>query len=145
MALAISVAIFQPDDRRRVLLVRRPDDPDEDHPGLWGLPAVTLRPGESPEDGVRRAGRQKLGLDLRPGKVLAHGQQLRANGVLHMLLFEAEALSWPPRLEPERRERGVTYYTEWMWGDPQLLVPAALMGSLCSRLLLDTLGDYWQP
>ncbi len=145
MALAVSVAIFHGDDRRQVLLVRRPDDPTEEHPGLWGLPAVTLRPGETPEDGVRRVGRQKLGLELRPGPVLAYGQQLRPNGVLAMLLMEAEALSWPPRLEPEEREEGVTYYTAWTWGDPQLLVPAAVMGSLCSRLLLDALGDYWLP
>ncbi len=145
MALAVSVAIFQDEGRRRVLLVRRPDDPGEEHAGLWGLPAVTLRPGETPTEGVLRAGRQKLGLELRPLAVLGRGAQLRPAGVLQMLLYEAEALSWPPRLEPEQREEGLTYYTDWTWGEPELLVPAAVMGSLCSRLLLDALGDYWQP
>jgi 8-oxo-dGTP diphosphatase len=145
MALAVAVAIFQGDDRRRVLLVRRPDDPAEEHPGLWGLPAVTLRPGETPQEGVQRAGQQKLGLALRPRLLLAHGQQLRPGGVLQMLLFEAEALSWPPRLQPQAREEGVTYYSDWTWGEPELVVPAAVMGSLCSRLLLDALGDYWRP
>ena len=48
-----------------LLLVRRPDD-DESLPGVWGLPAVSLAPGESEEDAVRRAGRDKLGVELEP-------------------------------------------------------------------------------
>ena len=32
-----------------LLLVRRPDD-DESLPGAWGLPAASLRPGESERD-----------------------------------------------------------------------------------------------
>ena len=47
-----------------LLLVRRPDD-DENLPGVWGLPAVSLAAGESEEDAVRRAGRDKLGVELR--------------------------------------------------------------------------------
>ena len=48
-----------------LLLVRRPDD-DESLPGAWGLPAVSLAPGEAEEDAVRRAGRDKLGVELEP-------------------------------------------------------------------------------
>jgi ADP-ribose pyrophosphatase YjhB (NUDIX family) len=48
-----------------LLLVRRPDD-DEDLPGVWGLPAVSLAAGESEEEAVRRAGRDKLGVELEP-------------------------------------------------------------------------------
>ena len=52
-----------------VLLVRRPDD-DESLPGVWGLPAASLRPGESELDAVRRAGRDKLGLEVLPLRAL---------------------------------------------------------------------------
>ena len=47
-----------------LLLVRRPDD-DDDLPGVWGLPAASLAEGESEEDAVRRAGREKLGVEVR--------------------------------------------------------------------------------
>ena len=53
------------EDGDRVLLVRRPDD-DADLPGVWGLPAASLAKGESQEDAVRRAGREKLGVEVRP-------------------------------------------------------------------------------
>ncbi len=141
-SLAVSVAIWEPGERGRLFLVRRPESPDEEFPGLWGLPAATLRPGETPQEAIARLGRHKLGIALRPGELLARGEQLRSDTVLTMLLYAAIAEEWPPRL-PAEGEEGVTRYTEWRWGEPRLLLPTALMGSLCCRLLLDTLGEVW--
>ena len=45
--------------------MRRPED-DESLPGVWGLPAASLAEGETEEDAVRRAGRDKLGVEARP-------------------------------------------------------------------------------
>ncbi len=59
---SVSLVIEGPEG---LLLVRRPDD-DESLPGVWGLPAVSLAPGESEEDAVRRAGRDKLGVEVEP-------------------------------------------------------------------------------
>ncbi len=140
MALAVAAAILE--EGNKVFLVRRPEEPGEELPGLWGLPAATLWPGESPPQGIERLGREKLGLSLAVGELLARGQQLRGDEVLTMLLFAARPLSWPPSLARGGRE-GTTYYTDWRWGEPRLLVPAARMGSLCSRLLLDYLGLEW--
>jgi ADP-ribose pyrophosphatase YjhB (NUDIX family) len=39
-----------------VLAVKRPNEPDEELPGVWGLPATTLRDGESPAVAVVRIG-----------------------------------------------------------------------------------------
>jgi len=139
MALAVAVAIWQGDD---VFLVQRPHRPDEEFPGLWGLPAATLRPQEDLKEAVCRLGRDKLGLELQVEEVLARGEQLRGQDILRMFLFSARYLTWPPRLASQGEE-GVTYYLGWTWGQPRLLVPAALMGSLCSRLLLDYLGLPW--
>jgi len=139
MALAVAAAILE---EGKVFLVRRPEEPGEELPGLWGLPAATLGPEESPPQGVERLGREKLGLPLQVGELLARGQQLREDGVLTMFLFAARPLAWPPSLARGGRE-GATYYTDWTWGEPRLLVPAARMGSLCSRLLLDYLGLEW--
>ncbi|MDT7944543.1 MAG: NUDIX domain-containing protein [Dehalococcoidia bacterium] len=141
MALAVAAAILE-EGGGKVFLVRRPEGPEEEFPGLWGLPAATLRPEETPPQGVERLGREKLGLGLVVGELLARGQQLRGDHVLTMFLFAAHPTSWPPSLTREGRA-GITLYTEWTWGEPRLLIPAARMGSLCSRLLLDYLGIEW--
>jgi ADP-ribose pyrophosphatase YjhB (NUDIX family) len=114
-----------------VLLVRRPED-DERLPGEWGLPAVTLAAGESDEDGVRRAGRDKLGVELRP---------LRSIGA------DATMTDWEAELvhgEPAVPQPGAhTQYAELRWAEPSELVPAARRGSLCSRVLLRARGLDW--
>jgi ADP-ribose pyrophosphatase YjhB (NUDIX family) len=133
---AVSVAVFEDETRARVLAVRRPDDPGEDFAGMWGLPAATVREGETPEAAVARLGRDKLGLTLQIVRPLAEGAQARADGALHMLLFEALALDWPPRLAPAT-DPGSTHYTGWAWLTSDLLLPAADAGSLCVRLFLE--------
>lgn len=47
----------------KVLGVKRPED-DDDHPGMWGLPATSLDEGESWEDAVHRAAEKKLGVEV---------------------------------------------------------------------------------
>ena len=59
----------------QILAVRRPEDDDE-LPGIWGLPAATLR-GETVEDVIARIGRDKLGVKLTPVRLLAFGAQDR--------------------------------------------------------------------
>lgn len=124
----MSLVIERPEG---LLLVRRPDD-DEDLPGAWGLPAATLAVGESQEDAVRRAGRDKLGVEVRP---------LRAVGVDGFMTgWAAELVSGEPAV-PQPGPH--TQYAELRWGDPSELVPAARRGSLCSRVLLRARGLDW--
>ena len=116
-----------------LLLVRRPDD-DERLPGVWGLPAVSLALGESEEDAVRRAGRDKLGVDVEP---------------LEPVGREASMTDWHTRVvagEPAVPQPGPhTQYTDLRWGEPAELVPAAREGSLCCRVLLRVRGLDWSP
>ena len=124
----MSLVIERPEG---LLLVRRPDD-DEDLPGAWGLPAATLAEGESEEDAVRRAGRDKLGVEVRP---------LRAVGEDGFMAgWEAELVSGEPAV-PQPGPH--TQYAELRWGEPSELVPAARRGSLCSRVLLRARGLDW--
>ena len=114
-----------------LLLVRRPDD-DESLPGVWGLPAASLAPGESEEDAVRRAGREKLGVEVRP---------LRPVGEAGFMTdWEAEIVSGLPAV-PQPGPH--TQYTELRWGEPAELVPGARAGSLCCRVLLRARGLDW--
>ncbi|MFW6079714.1 MAG: NUDIX domain-containing protein, partial [Gemmatimonadota bacterium] len=117
-----------------VLQVRRPPD-DEHLPNVWGLPAGTLREGESWEDAVRRSGREKLGVELDVGSELNHGTTERHEYTLEMKLFEAGIVAGEPRAP--QPDVGVTQYTDWRWGAARDLAPAAEKGSLCSRLYLE--------
>jgi 8-oxo-dGTP diphosphatase len=125
---SVSLVIDGPEG---VLLVRRPDD-DQSLPGVWGLPAASLAEGESEEDAVRRAGREKLGVDVLP---------VRAIGA------DGGMTDWEVRIvegEPSVPQDGPnTQYTELRFGDPRELVPAARQGSLCSRALLRARGLDW--
>ena len=93
---------------------------------------MTLAEEESEEDGVRRAGPDKLGVEVRP---------LRAVGA------DRGMTDWEARIvggEPSVPQRGPhTQYTDLRWGDPAELVPAAREGSLCARVLLRARGLEW--
>src|SRR2546428_6847354 len=82
---SVAVMIFNGD---KVLSVRRPDDDDE-LPGVWGLPAGTLRPSETINDLIGRIGRDKLGVDLTLVCKVASGRQMRRLYLLQMELWEA--------------------------------------------------------
>lgn len=134
---SVSVAIR--DDAGRVLAVRRPPD-DEELPDAWGLPAASLREGESWEDAVRRAGRGKLGVELEPGAVLNEGgldrgDPARGGYRLHMRLFAARIAGGTPAVP--QPDPDVTQYAALSWSDDDVFVPAARAGSLCCRLYLE--------
>ena len=115
-----------------VLLVRRPDD-DESLPGVWGLPAASLLGDESEEDAVRRAGREKLGVEVLPL------QPIGTDGA--MTDWEARIVEGRPSV-PQPGPN--TQYAQLRWGDPRDLVPAARQGSLCSRVLLRARDLEWE-
>jgi 8-oxo-dGTP pyrophosphatase MutT (NUDIX family) len=115
-----------------LLLVRRPDG-DASLPGVWGLPAATLAEGESQEDAVRRAGREKLGVEVRPLRAL--GSESR------MTDWQAEIVAGSPSVPQDGPN---TQYSELRWDEPEALVPAARQGSLCSRALLRARGLRWE-
>jgi hypothetical protein len=126
---SVSVVIDGPGG---VLLVRRPDQ-DRDLPGVWGLPAVTLGPGETAEDGVRRAGREKLGVELSPVRPLGEDGSMTG--------WEARVVAGAPSVPQPCAN---TQYSELRWGDLAELAPAARQGSLCSRVLLRARGLDWE-
>ena len=101
------------EDGERVLLVRRPDD-DADLPGVWGLPAASLMNGESPEDAVRRAGREKLGVEVRPLEALGQDGS--------MTDFRAEIVAGEPAVPQPGAN---TQYAELRWGELAALTGAA--------------------
>jgi hypothetical protein len=99
---------------------------------VWGLPAASLTEGESEDDAVRRAAREKLGVEVRAlGTVGTDGP---------MTDVRAEIVTGEPSV-PQAGPN--TQYSELQWGDPGDLVPAARLGSHCSRALLRARGVGW--
>ena len=136
---AVALVVHCPDDAGLLLAVRRPDD-DAELPGVWGLPAATLREDETVEDAARRIGEAKLGVNVEPGEVAAQGSQQRPAYLLEMALLTA-TLRDPdttPRLPAPSGP--ATAYVDWRWAHPDILVEAAERGSLCCRLLLSRHG-----
>jgi ADP-ribose pyrophosphatase YjhB (NUDIX family) len=99
---------------------------------VWGLPAATLAEHESAEDAVRRAGREKLGVEVRPLEAVG------SDGF--MTDVRAEIVTGEPAVQQGGDN---TQYAEVRWGDLAELVPAARQGSLCSRVLLRARGMGW--
>lgn len=131
---SVALVIRRAPDDPRVLLVQRPPD-DEDLPDTWGLPAGSLRPGESWTEAVARSAREKLGLEVEVGALLNGGRLTRQGYVLEMRLYEARITAGAARVD--QPVRGVTRYVEWKWGERSELLPASQRGSLCSRLFLE--------
>lgn len=132
---SIAFIVYTP-DRSQVLAVQRPAD-DEELPNLWGLPATSLKPGESEEQAVVRAGNEKLGVGLQVVGKIATGTLERTGYVLHLTDYEAAIVSGAPNCP---QSGAGTQYAAWKWADPKELIPAAQKGSLCTRLFLEEIG-----
>jgi ADP-ribose pyrophosphatase YjhB (NUDIX family) len=120
--------------------VRRPED-DEELPGLWGLPAASLNQDESEEDAVRRTGRTKLGVEVRPLRPLGEAVGERPAYRIRMRDWATEIVSGQPTVP---QAGAGTQYDELRWGDAAELLPAARAGSLCCRVLLESRGLGWE-
>jgi ADP-ribose pyrophosphatase YjhB (NUDIX family) len=134
---SVSIVIRNPQDENMVLTVLRPAT-DEDLPNVWGLPAATLRPGETWEDAIKRIGLEKLGVQLKVGKELQRGSAERRNYRMQMRLFEAFIEKGTPFVP--QPDQAYTQYTKWKWGRGEDLQPAAQRGSLCCKLYLREAG-----
>lgn len=117
------------------LVVRRPDDPADPLAGVWGLPAVTLAAGEDELAGVARAGRAKLGVELRAVRRIGEMQGTQDGAALRLAEYEAVITGGAPSVP--QADASVTQYTAWRYtAEPGDLAEAARRGSLCARLLL---------
>jgi len=131
---SVAVVVRGPGDGT-FLLVRRPDDPGDPLAGVWGFPAVTLRPGEDELAGVARAGRAKLGVTLRAGRRVGTRTGRQNGASLRLTEYEAVITAGTPHVP--QADPAVTQYTAWRYSaDPGDLAEAAGRGSLCAAVFL---------
>jgi ADP-ribose pyrophosphatase YjhB (NUDIX family) len=132
---SIAVVLRSPVAAGKILLVQRPED-DPELPGVWGLPAVSLRAGETDREALERLFRTKLGIEPTVARFCCEGEQQRPTYRLRMRLYEAVLPVPAPSLPPRSASSDVTLYSTWRWGTLQELQPAADAGSLCAQLAL---------
>jgi len=137
-----SVAIVVIDSAGRLLVVRRAED-DDNLPGLWGLPAASLRDGETPEDAAIRAGADKLGVGLKILRYMGEDTIDRGHAISHLRQYSAEIVSGHPSVPQD--DHSVSQYADLRYtGDPTVLFASARRGSLCSRIYLRNINVPWE-
>lgn len=139
---AVAAVVRRPDGL--VFAVRRPGEPGEELPNIWGLPATTIAAGESAEDAIRRLGCDKLSVDLTPLRALAEGEQSRAEYTLGMTVYEC-SMSGEPQLPRDAPGSTSTLYEALDWLPAPSFADAAARGSLCCELLLGSLTPDPSP
>jgi 8-oxo-dGTP diphosphatase len=127
------------EDHGELLLVRRPDD-DDSLPGVWGLPAASLREGESEVEALRRAGRDKLGVEIELLGPIGEDEAERGDHRIAMRDWAAAIAAGEPAVP---QPGAGTQYVDWRWGAAAELADAARAGSLCARVLLRSVGSSW--
>ncbi|HEX4213211.1 MAG TPA: NUDIX domain-containing protein [Candidatus Dormibacteraeota bacterium] len=135
-----SVALLITDGDGRFLAVRRSDD-DTTLPGVWGLPAASLRPGETAEVAALRAARDKLGLEVRLREEM--GEATGGAAPVRLRAYTAEITAGTPSLAAADPQAS-RYAALRMTPDLRLLLPAARAGSLCSQVCLRWSGIDWE-
>jgi ADP-ribose pyrophosphatase YjhB (NUDIX family) len=119
----------------RFLVVQRPHD-DEELPGVWGLPAASLRPDETLAGIVARIGREKLGVELRAGRVIGELAADRSGYRLVLTDVEATIIAGEPDITLATTD--ATRYLAQRWAeDVEVLRDGAARGSLCCRIMVE--------
>ncbi|MDY6761902.1 MAG: NUDIX domain-containing protein [Candidatus Nanohaloarchaea archaeon] len=138
MKQAVALVIYRDSTGDEVLSVLRPED-DDDHPGMWGLPATSLDTDETWEDAVHRAAEEKLGVAVEMRSVLSEGTQSRPDYHITLRNYAVDIVDGDPEV-PQDGHPG-TQYEDWDWkAVEQLRETAEDGGSLCTSLLLDYHG-----
>lgn len=138
---SIAVVLLNPDNREEVLAVKRPAD-DDSLPNVWGFPATTVDKGELPEDVVKRIGREKLSTDIIPVSYIGIKRIEREDYELILMEIEASLKGKNPSVENSKTE-GTKYVDQQWTSDYDIFKEAAVKGSLCSRVFLESRGISW--
>jgi ADP-ribose pyrophosphatase YjhB (NUDIX family) len=136
-----SVAIVIKDSVGRLLIVKR-DESDDSLPGVWGLPAATIREGETAEEAAIRAGRDKLGIVVQVKGFVGDDSLDRGSYVNHLREYEVDIIDGTPSVP--QNDLTVSQYADLQFtDDPTMLFDAARQGSLCSRIYLRMIDLRW--
>jgi 8-oxo-dGTP pyrophosphatase MutT (NUDIX family) len=131
----VAVVLKNKSNPDEFLMVRRPDG-DPDLGGHWGFPAVTMQPGELPEQAAKRICREKLGCDGEVTRFL--GIMFQKRNSYDMFLMDVDVMladGQEPNVHAATTEH--TAYADQKWStDPEDMRSSANGGSCCSSIFL---------
>lgn len=107
---AVSVVIK--DNKNRTLFALRSPNKSE-FPLFWSLPSHFVNAEENFEETIIRIGRNKLGVNLEPIKLLNEGHGERPEFILFMHVFAAKIVKGNPCLNSDD-------FIELKWSEPAL-------------------------
>lgn len=137
--VAVALVIYNP-ERTKVLSVQRPEN-DPHLPNIWGLPATNLNEGETFDEAIIRAAKQKLGVEVKIIKEIGEGSLDRPGYTLQLKDFEVEVVLGEPVVP--QPFTGITQYQAWKWIHHKQFIDAAKKGSLSSRIYLNYIGEKY--
>lgn len=133
-----AAAIYVENEWGEFTAVKRLEN-DESLPGVWGLPAGSLRSGEDFEAVAKRVAREKLGLEAKRVEFEGEMEIERENYNLKLREYRIVDFDGTAVLQ-----EGDKYYAELAWQkDPKILCEGARKGGLCSRIFLKNRGIGW--
>lgn len=142
----VAVVLKKSKDSDEYLVVRRPAE-DKDLADSWGLPAVSLEPGELPEQGAARVCREKLGCTATPDRFL--GIMFQKRNAYDIFLMDVEMILDEGQVADVAKANTThTAYSRQEWTtDPMMLMESARAGSCCASLFVTDRGlldrDEW--
>ena len=144
--VTVAVVLKKSSDSDEFLVVRRPKE-DSDLADSWGFPAVTLLPGELPEQGAQRVCREKLGCNAKATRYLGIMFQERNNYDIFLMDIEM-VLDEGEVADVAKANTTHTAYSEQVWStDPMIMEPSAKAGSCCASIFMTDRGvldkDEW--
>lgn len=139
---SIAVALINPNDASEVLAVKWPAD-DDNLPNVWGLPAITPKDGELPENAVKRLGIEKLATKIEAVSYIGIKSADRDTYELILMDIQAELKGAEPSVK-DAITTGTKYVDQRWTSDYSLFKEAATKGSLCSRIFLESKSLSWE-
>lgn len=139
---SIAVVILNPKNSSEFLAVKRPSD-DDSIPNVWGLPAITIKNGELPEEAVKKLGIEKLGTDIEAISFIGADSAEKDSYKLILMDVLAELKGKQPSVD-KAFTSGTKYINQQWTSNYDILREAAKKGSLCSRIFLKSKKLSWQ-
>lgn len=128
---AISLVIKN--NENETLFALRSEKKDS-YPLVWSLPSAFIHENESPGDTVKRIGKTKLGVELKPKKLINEGTSDRGTFTLFMHDYEAEVVSGTPEVVSDD-------YIELKWEIPSVQFESMDEMGDCCRLYKEYLAQ----
>lgn len=138
---SIAVVLLNPENTSEFLAVKRPPD-DDSLPNVWGLPALTVKNGELPEEAVTRLGIEKLATNIEADSFIGIKRAERTIYELILMDISAKLKGIQPSVK-DASTSGTKYVDQKWTSNYDILKEAASKGSLCSRIFLESKGLTW--